>query len=59
MQATAKHERRQRPLSRRYGPITRFGELWLLTPPGVFVPRSDAGMLATYPARVDGNREHV
>ena len=45
MQATAKHERRQRPLSRRYGPITRFGELWLLTPPGVFVPRSDAGML--------------
>jgi release factor glutamine methyltransferase len=45
MQAAAKHERRQRPLSRRYGPITRFGELWLLTPPGVFVPRSDAGML--------------
>jgi release factor glutamine methyltransferase len=45
MPATAKHERRQTPLSRRYGPITRFGELWLLTPPGVFVPRSDAGML--------------
>jgi release factor glutamine methyltransferase len=27
------------------GPVTRFGDLWLLTPPGVFVPRSDAGML--------------
>lgn len=25
--------------------MTRFGDLWLVTPPGVFTPRSDAGML--------------
>jgi release factor glutamine methyltransferase len=45
MQAAVDQPARERPLSRRFGPLTRFGELWLLTPPGVFVPRSDAGML--------------
>src|SRR5437764_42437 len=33
------------PAGRRFGPVTRFGDLWLLTPPSVFAPRSDAQML--------------
>ena len=45
MRAAAQPQPYDRPASRRFGPVTRFGELWLLTPPGVFVPRSDAGML--------------
>jgi release factor glutamine methyltransferase len=45
MRTAADEQLRHRPLSRRIGPVTRFGDLWLLTPPGVFVPRSDAGML--------------
>ncbi|HET6849377.1 MAG TPA: HemK2/MTQ2 family protein methyltransferase [Gaiellales bacterium] len=45
MRIAAQGQPGERPLSRRFGPVTRFGDLWLLTPPGVFVPRSDAGML--------------
>jgi release factor glutamine methyltransferase len=33
--------------------ITRFRELWLVSPPGVFAPRSDAGML------IDAARERI
>ncbi|HEY0389542.1 MAG TPA: HemK2/MTQ2 family protein methyltransferase [Gaiellales bacterium] len=45
MQTALRQPAGSRPHSRRLGPVTRFGDLWLLTPPGVFVPRSDAGML--------------
>jgi len=45
MQVAAEQHRDDRPRSRRFGPVTRFGDLWLVTPPGVFAPRSDAGML--------------
>jgi release factor glutamine methyltransferase len=45
MQAAAPDPALPRPQSRTLGPVTRFGDLWLLTPPGVFTPRSDAGML--------------
>jgi release factor glutamine methyltransferase len=38
-------EHRSSTRGRRFGPVTRFGELWLVTPPGVFAPRSDAAML--------------
>jgi release factor glutamine methyltransferase len=45
MRMAAGEQRGERPQSRRFGPLTRFADLWLLTPPGVFAPRSDAGML--------------
>jgi release factor glutamine methyltransferase len=56
MQAAADQSEYERPLSRRFGPLTRFGELLLLTPPGVFAPRSDAGMLLEAAARRVGER---
>ncbi|HYW28514.1 MAG TPA: HemK2/MTQ2 family protein methyltransferase, partial [Gaiellales bacterium] len=55
MRIAAQEPPRERPLSRRLGPVTRFGDLWLLTPPGVFAPRSDAGvLLGSIAGRVHG-----
>ena len=45
MQAAAQQPPPVPHAGRRFGPVTRFGDLWLLTPPSVFAPRSDAEVL--------------